>query len=104
MAEGTARSSMADFAAKAAHVSNLLRALANENRLLILCTLVERGEATVTELYEAVGLSQSAMSQHLARMKDEGILASRREGAAMHYSIADRNIGRLLKTLKSIYC
>ena len=61
--------------AKAGEVADLLRALANDRRLLILCKLVETGEATVGSLAEDVGLSQSALSQHLARMRDEGIVA-----------------------------
>ena len=57
---------LAAFAANATEVAQILRALANERRLMILCKLVERGEANVNSLAEAVGLSQSALSQHLA--------------------------------------
>lgn len=89
---------------KAAEAAGLLKLLANEHRLLILCRLAATREMTVSELVAAVGLSQSAMSQHLARMRDEGLLASRRDGLAMFYRIADRNAARLLNTLKSIYC
>ena len=67
------------FEQKATEVADILRALANERRLMILCKLVEWGEANVTTLTEAVGLSQSALSQHLAKMRDEGIVATRRE-------------------------
>ena len=70
----------AAFEANAAEVAQVLRALANERRLMILCKLVEWGEANVTTLAEAVGLSQSALSQHLARMREEGIVDYRREG------------------------
>ena len=59
--------------AQAAEVAGILRALANERRLMILCKLVEWGEANVNALAEAVGLSQSALSQHLAKMRAEGL-------------------------------
>ena len=64
---------LATFEANAAEVAQVLRALANERRLMILCKLVEWGEANVTTLAEAVGLSQSALSQHLAKMRDDGL-------------------------------
>ena len=73
----------ADFAvfeSNAAKVAQILRALANERRLMILCKLVEWGEASVNALAEAVGLSQSALSQHLAKMREEGLVDFRREG------------------------
>ena len=64
---------------KASEVAALLRALGNERRLMILCKLVEWGEGNVTSLANAVGLSQSALSQHLAKMREEGLVAFRRE-------------------------
>ena len=70
---------MEGFEKKATEAANILRALANERRLMILCKLVEWGEANVSTLAEAVGLSQSALSQHLARMREEGIVTARRE-------------------------
>ena len=66
---------------KAAAVADMLRAIANERRLMILCKLVEWGEANVSALAEAVGLSQSALSQHLAKMRDEDLITFRREVA-----------------------
>ena len=92
------------FEENATEVANILRALANERRLMILCKLVERGEANVTTLAEAVGLSQSALSQHLARMRDEGIVAFRRESQTIWYRIADPRIEQLFATLHSLYC
>lgn len=89
---------------RAAEVADLLRALANDRRLLILCRLVEEGEATVGALATDVGLSQSALSQHLARMRDEGIVAFRRESQTIWYRIADPRIGTLLSTLHRLYC
>ena len=95
---------LAVFTANAAHVADVLRALANERRLMILCKLVEWGEATVGTLAEAVGLSQSALSQHLAKMRDEGIVAYRRESQTLWYRIADPRTEMLLGHLQQLYC
>jgi ArsR family transcriptional regulator len=78
--------------ARAGEVAATLAALANDRRLLILCKLVEDGEATVGALAEEVGLSQSALSQHLARMREEGIVAFRRDAQTLWYRIADHRI------------
>jgi ArsR family transcriptional regulator len=90
--------------ARAGKVASLLGALANDRRLLILCKLVELGEATVGTLAEEVGLSQSALSQHLARMRGEGILAFRRESQSVWYRIADHKVMALFATLHRLYC
>ncbi len=90
--------------ARAAEVAALLRALGNDRRLLILCKLVESGEATVGSLADDVGLSQSALSQHLGRMRDEGIVAFRREAQTIWYRIADSRVETLLATLHRLYC
>lgn len=89
---------------QAAGVADILRALANERRLMILCKLVEWGEATVTTLAEAVGLSQSALSQHLAKMRQDGILAFRRESQTLWYRIADPRIETLFAALHDLFC
>jgi ArsR family transcriptional regulator len=89
---------------QATAVADILRMLANERRLMILCKLVEWGEANVNTLAEAVGLSQSALSQHLAKMRDEGIVAFRRESQTVWYRIADPRIEQLFATLYSLYC
>jgi ArsR family transcriptional regulator, virulence genes transcriptional regulator len=88
----------------AGEVAGILRALANERRLLILCKLVEWGEANVNALAETVGLSQSALSQHLAKMREEGLVAFRRESQTLWYRIADPRIEELLATLHALYC
>lgn len=90
--------------AKAGAVAGLLGALANDRRLLILCNLVEEGEATVGALADAVGLSQSALSQHLARMREEGIVTFRRDAQTLWYRIADPRVESLLATLHRLYC
>ncbi len=90
--------------AKAGQVADLLGALANDRRLLILCKLIETGEATVGALADDVGLSQSALSQHLARMREEGIVAFRRDAQSLWYRIADPRVESLLATLHRLYC
>jgi len=89
---------------KAAQVADILRAIGNERRLLILCKLVEWGEANVGALAAAVGLSQSALSQHLAKMRDEGIVTFRRESQTVWYRIADPRIEQLFATLHDLFC
>jgi DNA-binding transcriptional ArsR family regulator len=93
-----------DLKAKAGQVADLLRTLANDRRLLILCRLVECGEATVGQLADDVELSQSALSQHLARMREEGLIAFRRDAQTLWYRIADPRVEDLLATLHRLYC
>ena len=94
----------ATFEANATQVAGLLRALANERRLMILCKLVEWGEGNVGALADAVGLSQSALSQHLAKMRDEGIVTYRRDSQTLWYHVADPRIEILLSHLQQLYC
>ena len=93
-----------NFGNQAFEVAGILRALANERRLMILCTLVESGESNVSALAEAVELSQSALSQHLAKMRDEGLVTFRRESQTLWYRIADPRIEELLATLHNLFC
>jgi DNA-binding transcriptional ArsR family regulator len=102
---GTASDSgISELERKAAEAAGLLKLLANENRLLILCRLVVAGEMSVGDLAEAVDLSQSALSQHLAKMREDDLVATRREAQTVFYRIADPNAARLLALLKDIYC
>lgn len=94
----------ADLEARAAEVADLLRELANEKRLLILCRLVELGEMRVNDMAAAVGLSQSALSQHLARLRETKLVAFRRDSQTLWYRIADARIERLIGQLHSIFC
>jgi len=94
----------ASFAAKAGEVADLLKALGNQRRLMVLCKLAEHGEMTVGGLAGEVGLSQSALSQHLAKMRGEGLVAFRREAQALWYRIADPRCEALLATLYQLYC
>jgi len=89
---------------KANEAAQLLKLLANENRLLILCRLVQAREMPVNELVAAVGISQSALSQHLAKMRAEGLVATRRDAQTIYYRIHDPNARRMLGLLKGIYC
>ena len=91
------------FAAKAGEAAALLRALAHEARLMVLCQLLE-GEHSVGALQEGSGLSQSALSQHLAKLRDEGLVSTRREAQSIYYRLADEKAARVLDALASIYC
>ena len=95
---------LATFEAKAGHVADMLKAIGNGRRLMLLCKLVEHGEMTVGDLARDVGLSQSACSQHLARMRDEGLVTYRRESQTLWYAIADTRVETLLATLYQLYC
>ncbi len=100
----TRTTDLATFEANATKVADILRALANERRLMVLCKLVEWGEANVGSLAEAVGLSQSALSQHLAKMRDEGLVDFRREGQTLWYRVAEPRVELLLAYLQKLYC
>lgn len=89
---------------RAAEAAALLKALANEQRLLILCHLAAEGELQVGALGERVALSQSALSQHLARLRAEGLVDYRRESQALFYRIADPRAAQVLALLQDIYC
>ena len=88
----------------AARAAALLRAVGNEHRLLVLCLLIEQGEASVGTLLEQVRLSQSALSQHLARMREEGLVTYRRDAQTLYYRIADPAAEKLVAALKDIFC
>ncbi len=94
----------AAFEAKAIDVADTLRALANARRLQVLCVLMESGEANVGTLVERIGIGQSALSQHLAKMRDEGLVTFRRESRTLWYRIADHNVAELMGTLYRLYC
>ena len=92
------------LAKQAGEAAQLLKMLANEKRLLILCFLAVRGEMTVGELVGVVKLSQSALSQHLAKLRADGLVEFRRTSQTLHYRVADTRTLRLLQILKEIYC
>ena len=97
------RFDVSQFEASAAQAAKLLRALANERRLMILCQLAD-GERSVGQIQPLVGLSQSALSQHLAVLREEGVLASRREAQTIWYRIADPAALKVVGTLAEIFC
>jgi DNA-binding transcriptional ArsR family regulator len=84
--------------------ARLLKLLANEKRLVILCFLATRGEMPVGALVQALGLSQSALSQHLARLRRDGLVFFRRESQTLYYRLADRRVMRVLGVLAEIFC
>ena len=89
---------------RAGEAAQLLKLLANETRLLILCRLVAEREMSAGAIVAVAGLGQSAVSQHLAKLRDDNLVATRRDGQTIHYRIADRNVARIISVLKEIYC
>jgi DNA-binding transcriptional ArsR family regulator len=87
----------------AADAARLLRALANENRLMLLCLLVE-GERSVGELNARVELSQPALSQHLAVLRADGLVNTRREAQTIYYALVRGPAHRIIETLHAVYC
>jgi ArsR family transcriptional regulator, virulence genes transcriptional regulator len=96
--------SLAGFEEKATEAATMLKALSNEKRLMILCKLLEHGEMSVNALIVHVGLSQSALSQHLARMREEKIVGTRRDAQQIFYRVADPRVRDILATLKNAFC
>ncbi len=89
--------------ARAEEAAALLASMANAKRLLVLCHLVE-GERSVGDLAVLAGLSQSALSQHLGKMRLQGLLTTRREAQTIFYSLASREVRAVLETLYGLYC
>ncbi|CAO3442225.1 Transcriptional regulator, ArsR family [Azospirillum largimobile] len=83
--------------------AKLMKALSNEARLLILCELGQ-GERSVGQLGEIVGLSQSALSQHLARLRADGLVRTRRRSQTIFYSIASREVTAVIEVLADLFC
>ena len=92
------------LAKQAGDAAQLMKLLGNEKRLLVLCFLAARGEMTVGELVDVVKLSQSALSQHLGKLRADGLVAFRRTAQTLHYRVADKRALRVLQVLKEIYC
>lgn len=89
---------------RAGEAAALLKAMSNPNRLLILCMLCDGPGISAGELAAASGLSPSATSQHLARMRDEGLIDSQRDAQRIHYSIRNEAVRQIVATLKAVYC
>lgn len=99
MAEG-----IAEFAGQAAQAVAVLKSISHEGRLLALCYLSEAGEMSVGDLAARVGLSQSALSQHLAKLRAEGLVATRKQSQTVYYRIAQPEVLTLLGVLHDLYC
>ena len=91
------------LAQKSDAAANLLAAMANQSRLMILCHLLNE-ELTVGELGERVRLNQSPLSQHLAKLRALGLVKTRRDGQSIYYRLASSEVEAVLQTLYSIYC
>ncbi|WP_404385528.1 ArsR/SmtB family transcription factor [Caenispirillum salinarum] len=92
-----------DFASSAKAAAALLRALSNDRRLMILCQL-STGEKTVGTLEPLVGLRQSALSQHLAKLRREGLVGTRRDGQHIYYRLVSPEALQVIETLAGLYC
>jgi DNA-binding transcriptional ArsR family regulator len=89
--------------AAASQAVAVLRALSNEDRLLLLCQL-SQGERSVGELEELLDIRQPTLSQQLSVLRAEGLVATRREGKYIYYAVADRNVLAILAMLYQLYC
>lgn len=91
------------FMRKARKASDFLKAMAHENRLLLLCLLAER-ERSVTELENILSLRQAMVSQQLARLRLDGLVAPRRDGKVIYYSLANDDVRRVISIIYDIFC
>ncbi len=89
--------------ARAAEAEAFLRSLASRHRLMILCSLID-GEMSVGELVRRLGLTQSNLSRHLAMLREEGLVATRRAGTVIHYRIASERVRPILTELYRLFC
>ena len=94
---------MEDMLRQSSQAAVFLKALSNENRLMILCHLLDQ-ELSVTALNEKLPLSQSALSQHLAVLRKDGLVSTRRESQTIYYSIGDVRVKELIQTLQRLFC
>lgn len=94
---------MEEMGANAQKACALLKSMANESRLMILCQLAEK-EMSVGELLKSIPLSQSALSQHLSMLRRENIVSTRREAQSIKYSLASDEARVLIDALYELYC
>lgn len=90
--------------ARAGEAATLLKAMSNPHRLLILCMLCDAPGTSAGELARVTGLSPSATSQHLARMREEGLIDNQRAAQRIHYSIKNDAVRQIVATLKTLFC
>jgi ArsR family transcriptional regulator, virulence genes transcriptional regulator len=98
------RTGIESLAAKAAEAAELLRAMSNEHRLLILCHLIAEEELSVGDIFERMDLSQSALSQHLAKLREQGLVTYRRDAQTLYYRVADPKAAKVLERLQELFC
>jgi len=96
-------SDLAALQSSATRACALLKALANQVRLMLVCQLAE-GEKSVGELQACVGLTQSAVSQHLALLREHKLVSTRRNGQSVYYVLASREVEAVIKTLHGQFC
>lgn len=97
------KSPVTDMRKHASEVSDFLKSLANENRLLVLCALLE-GERSVGEINALIDLSPSALSQHLGWLREAELVSTRREAQTIYYRLADKRVKAVMSTLKQQFC
>ena len=100
---GTARMDFDAMQSNASDAVNLLKGLANESRLMIMCVLSE-GEVSVGQLNQRIKISQSALSQHLAVLREQGLVQTRRESQTIYYRLADTAAMNIIELLRKAYC
>jgi ArsR family transcriptional regulator, virulence genes transcriptional regulator len=88
---------------RAGEAESFLRSLASRHRLMILCSLLD-GESSVGELVRRLGLTQSNLSRHLAMLREEGLVTTRREGTVIHYRIGSARVRPILTELYRLFC
>jgi DNA-binding transcriptional ArsR family regulator len=104
MAKKVVKSKALKFSkADVSEIANVLHVVANERRLILLIEIIRSGEATVTSLAEAAGLSQSGASQHLGKMRDAGLISFRRDAQTLWYRIADARVQYLIEVLDGLF-
>lgn len=95
--------SLADMKANAARATDFLKSLAHEHRLLILCQL-SQGEKSVGKLADLLDVRQPTLSQHLARLRAEGLVTTRRDGTTVYYALESKDVLPVIETLYSVFC
>ncbi|MDP1964679.1 MAG: metalloregulator ArsR/SmtB family transcription factor [Reyranella sp.] len=92
-----------ELRSRAGEAASFLKSIANDRRLIVLCELV-KGERSVGELEAVAGLSQSALSQHLAKLREARLVKTRRESQSIYYSLADTGVSKVIGVLHDVYC
>jgi DNA-binding transcriptional ArsR family regulator len=96
-------SSTDDMLEQRENIAQILKTIAHESRLMILCMLV-KNEMTVSEINEFIDLSQSALSQHLAVLRQNNLVKTRRESQTIYYRLADKDLSHIVTSLHDVFC